>query len=139
MDLSRFLDAQQPVYSKVVAELKAGSKASHWMWFIFPQIDGLGMSAMAKRYAIGNLEEARAYLADPVLGARLKECVNLLLQVQGRSAAEIMGAPDDIKLRSCATLFREASAADSIFQRLLDKYFEGDPDPATLKLLTHTA
>ena len=134
-DLQRFVDAQAPVYESVRAELKAGRKQSHWMWFIFPQIDGLGSSPASKRYAIRSLAEAEAYLRHPVLGPRLLECAEVALGVDGRSASEIFGSPDDWKLRSCATLFACASPAGSVFHRLLDKYFHGERDAKTLGLL----
>jgi uncharacterized protein (DUF1810 family) len=135
-DLERFVSAQEPVYSRVLGELRNGYKTTHWMWFIFPQIAGLGFSSMAQRYAICGLAEARAYLEHPVLGPRLGDCTSLLLTIQGRSANEILGSPDDVKLRSCATLFGKASSTPgSVFEQLLGKYYQGKPDPATLKLL----
>ena len=137
-DLHRFLEAQDPVYDRVLAELKAGAKQSHWMWFIFPQIEGLGSSAFARRYAIASLEEGQAYLNHPVLGARLLECCTLLLPHPGRSAREIMGSPDDVKLRSCLTLFSRVAPATPVFQQLLDRYYGGRPDPATLARLPPT-
>lgn len=130
-DLKRFVDAQNPVYERVLAELKAGRKRSHWSWFIFPQLAGLGSSSMAARYAISSLDEARAYLAHPVLGPRLVECVGLVNAVEGRSAETILGYPDDLKFRSCVTLFREASG-DPVFQAALDKFFDGAPDALTM-------
>jgi uncharacterized protein (DUF1810 family) len=134
-DLSRFVQAQQPVMDDVRAELAAGRKRTHWMWFVFPQLRGLGHSAMARHYGIASREEAAAYLAHPVLGARLRECVELVLAVQGRTAHEIFGSPDDLKLRSCLTLFREIDAPDGVFGRALARFFEGQPDPMTLQLL----
>ena len=133
-DLERFVTAQEEDYARALAELRAGEKRSHWMWYVFPQIDGLGSSYMAQQYAIKSLDEAKAYLAHPVLGPRLRECANALLAVQGRSAREIMGSPDDLKLRSSATLFARASA-EPLFQQLLDKYFDGEPDSRTLELI----
>lgn len=130
-DLQRFVDAQNPVYERVLAELKAGRKRSHWSWFIFPQLAGLGSSSMAARYAISSLDEARAYLAHPVLGPRLTECVGLVNAVEGRSAETILGYPDDLKFRSCVTLFREAGG-DPVFQAALDKFFDGAPDALTM-------
>lgn len=134
-DLARFVDAQRDVYTRAVAELKSGRKRSHWMWYIFPQLDGLGHSAMAHRYAIKSLAEARAYLARPVLGQRLQECAQVLLGLEGKTAHDIFGSPDDLKLRSCATLFSQVSPADSLFHRLLTRYFEGNADSRTLQLL----
>jgi uncharacterized protein (DUF1810 family) len=134
-DLQRFVDAQAPVWTRVRAELSAGAKASHWMWFIFPQIEGLGFSAMAQRYAVSGLDEARAYLAHPVLGPRLREAVGLLLAVDGRTARQVMGQPDDVKLRSCLTLFAHAAPAETAFREALAKYFAGEEDPATLARL----
>lgn len=138
-DLTRFLDAQATVYEKVHAELTAGRKRSHWMWFVFPQIAGLGRSRTARDFAITDLDQARRYLADPVLGGRLRDCVGLMLRHQNRSALDILGSPDDLKFRSCLTLFREAAddAADrGGFTKALDVFFEGRPDRLTLELLT---
>ena len=134
-DLSRFVQAQQPLMDDVRAELAAGRKRTHWMWFVFPQMRGLGHSAMARHYGIASRDEAAAYLAHPVLGARLRDCVGLVLAVQGRTAHEIFGSPDDLKLRSCLTLFREIDGPDSVFDRALAQYFDGQPDPMTLRLL----
>jgi uncharacterized protein (DUF1810 family) len=138
--LARFLEAQQRVYAQARAELAAGRKASHWMWFIFPQLAGLGSSATAHHYAIGSLEEAHAYLAHPLLGERLRECTRLVLQVQGRTPAEIFGYPDDLKFRSCMTLFARASddtrPEDRLFAEALGRCFAGEPDPLTVRLLT---
>jgi len=133
-DLDRFLVAQQPVIGAVRDELRLGRKASHWMWFVFPQLAGLGRSAMAQHYAIGSVEEARAFLDHPVLGSRLVECVELVLAVEGRTAHDIFGSPDDMKLRSCLTLF-DAIDRNGVFARALERYFEGRPDRATLDLL----
>lgn len=133
-DLSRFVDAQAPVVERVRAELKRGRKTSHWIWFVFPQVAGLGMSMMSQKYAIGSADEARAYLAHPVLGQRLRECVEILLEQEGRSAHAIFGSPDDMKLRSCLTLFSETSG-EEVFLRALDKYFDGEPDAGTLRIL----
>jgi uncharacterized protein (DUF1810 family) len=135
-DLQRFLAAQEPVYPTVVAELRAGHKESHWMWFIFPQLAGLGNSAMTQRYAIRDLEEARAYLEHPILGTRLRECAELVLAVQGRTIHEILGAPDDKKLCSCATLFAAETDEGSVFEWLLAKYYDGAEDERTLEFLT---
>ena len=133
--LERFLEAHKRDYAVALSETRAGEKRSHWMWYIFPQIEGLGFSTMSQRYAIRNLAEARAYLDHPVLGPRLVSCVEALLHLENRSAAEIFEFPDNRKLRSCATLFAAASAAGSPFHRLLEKYFEGEPDPATRQRL----
>ena len=134
-NLQRFVDAQAPVYERVRAELKNGRKHSHWMWFIFPQIAGLGHSAMAQRYAISSLREAEAYLTHPVLGPRLRECVALVAQVEGKSAYEILGPPDDMKFRSCLTLFAHAAPGEPLFRDALAQYFEGEEDPATVARL----
>ena len=135
IDLRRFVSAQEPVYAAVIAELRAGRKRTHWMWFIFPQIDGLGHSATTIYYAIKSLAEARQYLAHPVLGARLIECAEAALTVEGRSAAEIFGYPDDLKLKSSMTLFAQVAEPGSAFARVLNKYFHGEADPRTLALL----
>jgi uncharacterized protein (DUF1810 family) len=134
-DLGRFARAQDGDYDRALAEVRAGRKASHWMWYVFPQLAGLGSSPMARRYAIRGAEEARAYLAHPVLGPRLKEIAEAALAVEGRSARDIFGSPDDLKLRSCATLFASVSPPGSVFERVLDKYYGGEPDEATLRLL----
>jgi uncharacterized protein (DUF1810 family) len=133
--LERFLRAQEDDYATALAELKAGRKRSHWIWYIFPQLDGLGFSAMAKQYAIQSLDEARAYLEHPVLGARLRECAEAVLGVEGRSISAILGSPDDLKLRSCATLFAEVAPAGSVFERVLDRYYGGRRDERTLQIL----
>jgi uncharacterized protein (DUF1810 family) len=133
-DLERFVTAQDRVWPEVVAELAAGRKRTHWMWFVFPQIGGLGSSAMAQRYAIGSLEEARAYLAHPVLGARLREVTRLMLGQRGRAAEAVLGGIDAVKLRSSMTLFREAAPGEALFGEVLDAFYEG-PDPRTLALL----
>ena len=130
---SRFLEAQEPVYAQVCAELRAGRKTSHWMWFIFPQIAGLGASAMARTFAIASLEEARAYLRHPVLGPRLEECCRLVNRIEGRTIGEIFGYPDDLKFRSSMTLFAHAADDNTVFQEALDKYFGGEFDPLTLE------
>jgi uncharacterized protein (DUF1810 family) len=136
-DLNRFVMAQEPVIGRVFGELRNGRKASHWMWFVFPQLAGLGFSAMSQRYAIASLDEACAYLAHPVLGPRLTRCVELVLGVDGRSAHDIFGGPDDLKFHSCVTLFDEASP-NGAFEQAIEKYFGGRPDPATLDLLRET-
>lgn len=133
--LGRFVEAQERAYPTALAELREGRKRGHWMWYIFPQLDGLGHSATARCYAIGSLEEARAYLDHPLLGPRLAQCCEAVLAVQGRSAHAIFGSPDDLKLRSCATLFALASPPGSVFERLLERYFQGRPDGRTLNLL----
>lgn len=128
----RFLQAQDAVIDSVRDELRAGRKRSHWMWFVFPQIAGLGHSAMAQRYAVSSLSEARAYLAHPVLGPRLRECSELVLATEGRTIREILGAPDDLKFCSSMTLFLAADPAQEVFRACLRKYFAGQTDPATL-------
>ena len=134
-DLSRFLRAQEVDYEQVVSEIRSGRKRSHWMWYVFPQIDGLGFSSLSKRYSIKSLGEARAYLAHPVLGPRLLECAEAVVSVEGRSATEVFGSPDDLKLRSCATLFASVTPPGSVFERLLGKYYRGRRDDKTLQLL----
>lgn len=134
--LNRFARAQEDDYDQALAEIRSGRKHTHWMWYIFPQIDGLGFSSTAKWYAIKSLAEAEAYLNHPVLGPRLVECAEAALSVEGRSANAIFGSPDDMKLRSCATLFARVAPAESVFHRLIDKYFQGRPDEKTLQLLS---
>ena len=134
-NLQRFLEAQHATYDEALAEIRGGRKQSHWMWFIFPQYTGLGGSEMAMRYAIHSKAEAEAYLSHPLLGPRLLECAEAALAVPAGSASEIFGYPDDLKLKSCATLFAEVSPADSVFERLLGKYFAGERDERTLQLL----
>ena len=134
-NLSRFLQAQERSYETALAELKRGSKQSHWMWFIFPQIAGLGSSPTAQFYAIQSRAEAEAYSAHPILGPRLIACAEALLGIEGKSALEIMGSPDDLKLRSSATLFAAIAPTGPIFHLLLDKFFGGEPDPRTLEIL----
>jgi uncharacterized protein (DUF1810 family) len=134
-NLQRFVDAQARVYESVRTELRQGSKRSHWMWFIFPQIAGLGRSAMSTRYAISSLAEAEAYLKHPILGPRLRECTRLVMLVEGRSAYEILGSPDDMKFHSCLTLFACAAPEDQLFRDALEKYYDGAEDPATLAKL----
>lgn len=133
-DLKRFIEAQEPVIDRVREELRRGRKTSHWMWFVFPQIAGLGFSPMSQKYAIRSLDEARAYLAHPRLGPRLRECVELVVRIPGRSVHDIFGSPDDMKLRSCLTLFSQASD-DPVFHQALQRLFEGEGDPATRDLL----
>ena len=134
-DLQRFVDAQAPVIDQVREELSQGRKRSHWMWFVFPQIAGLGFSAMAQLYGIGSLDEARAYLRHPLLGPRLEDCTSLVVAVSGRTATEILGSPDDMKFRSSMTLFAHAAPQKPIFAEALRKYFGGKLDPETLKRL----
>jgi len=134
-NLDRFVQAQEEVYPRALAEIKLGRKRSHWMWFIFPQIDGLGYSSTARFYAIKNADEALAYLNQPLLGKRLIECSEALLKVKAKSAEEIFGYPDDLKLRSSMTLFANVSPPDSIFSRVLDQYYASQPDGQTLELL----
>jgi uncharacterized protein (DUF1810 family) len=133
--LSRFLSAQAEIYDAALGELRRGRKESHWMWFIFPQLAGLGSSEMAQRYALRGRAEAAAYLAHPILGSRLEECARAILEVPGKSALEILGSPDDLKLKSCATLFREVAGSRSRFGDILDRFFSGEPDSRTLALL----
>jgi uncharacterized protein (DUF1810 family) len=133
-DLRRFVAAQDPVLVQVEAELAAGRKASHWMWFVFPQLKGLGRSSMAQHYGLASAAEARAYWAHPLLGQRLRDCTERVLAVDGRSAHAIFGSPDDLKFRSCMTLFAQATG-EPLFTRALAKYFDGQPDEATLQLL----
>jgi uncharacterized protein (DUF1810 family) len=138
-DLIRFVNAQDRIYTQVVAELTDGCKRTHWMWFIFPQLAGLGRSAMAQRYATRDLDQARLYLADPILGARLREVVRLMIGHRGKTALEILGSPDDLKLRSCLTLFRDAASERSdreLFTRALEQFYRGESDTLTLELLS---
>lgn len=133
--LERFVEAQEDVFAEVLDELRAGHKRGHWMWFIFPQLKGLGHSAAAAYYGIGSLEEAAAYLRHPVLGPRLVECTELVNEVEDRSIHEILGSPDDLKFRSSMTLFARAGEDDAVFRAALKKYFGGEPDRLTLELL----
>ena len=133
--LDRFVDAQRGVYDSAVRELRAGRKTSHWMWFVFPQIAGLGRSAMAQTYAIGSLEEARAYVEHPVLGARLRECAGILAGHRGQSAEAILGGIDAIKLKSSMTLFARAAPEEAVFRDVLAQFFDGAEDEATLQRL----
>jgi uncharacterized protein (DUF1810 family) len=134
-ELQRFVQAQEPRMDDVLAELAAGRKRTHWMWFVFPQLRGLGHSQMAWHFGLQSRDEAAAYLAHPLLGPRLRQCVAQVLAIDGRSAHAVFGSPDDLKLRSCLTLFREIDGIDGVFGQALDKYFDGQPDPATLQLL----
>jgi uncharacterized protein (DUF1810 family) len=131
-DLQRFVEAQDPVYGRVCDELRRGRKTSHWMWFVFPQIRGLGHSPTARKFAVASLAEARAYLAHPVLGPRLRQCAQLVVDVEGRTASEIFGYPDDMKFRSSMTLFALAAPDDPLFKSALTKYFPAGPDPETV-------
>lgn len=133
--IERFVEAQHGTYDAALREIHGGAKRTHWMWFVFPQIEGLGHSAMARRYAIASLDEAKAYLAHPVLGARLREIAEAAAALPQHSATEVFGSPDDLKLRSCATLFALVSAPGSVFERLLDKFFAGERDAETLRLV----
>jgi uncharacterized protein (DUF1810 family) len=138
-DLERFVRAQDGIFDQALAEISSGRKRSHWMWFVFPQFAGLGMSATSQHFAIRSVGEARAYLAHPVLGPRLQQCADALLSVDGRTAHDIFGSPDDVKLRSSATLFAAAASSGSAFQRVLDRYFDGAPDERTLHLIAEAA
>jgi len=137
-DLIRFVDAQAQVYHQVVEELTDGRKQTHWMWFIFPQMSGLGRSVMAQRYAIRDIDQAQRYLADPILGDRLRHDVHLMVRHKDKSALEILGSPDELKFRSCLTLFYEAASEKSVrslFASALEQFYKGEPDPRTLELL----
>jgi uncharacterized protein (DUF1810 family) len=133
--LERFVQAQEPVFERVMAELRGGQKTSHWMWFVFPQIEGLGHSPTARRFALSSRAEAEAYLRHPVLGPRLRECTRLVNAVEGRSIEEIFGYPDHLKFRSCVTLFAHATGDNQVFVDALGKYFGGEYDPLTLDRL----
>jgi uncharacterized protein (DUF1810 family) len=132
-DMQRFIDAQDGVYAQVVAELRRGRKTTHWMWFILPQIVGLGHSEMSRRYAISSVAEAREYAAHPVLGARLRECVGIVLGLEGRTAMEIFGSPDNLKFHSSMTLFDASVPEEPLFGAALDKFFSGQRDAETLR------
>jgi len=134
-DLARFVEAQEHDYVQALSEIRRGRKRSHWMWYIFPQFDGLGFSSASRRYSIKSVAESEAYLRHPVLGPRLVESARATLGVEGRSALEVFGSPDDMKLRSSATLFASVSPAGSVFEQVLDRYFGGEPDGKTLQLL----
>ncbi len=134
-DLGRFVRAQGADYEQALSEIRGGRKRTHWMWYIFPQIDGLGFSSTARYYAVKSIAEAKAYLGHPILGPRLLACAEAVVGVEGRSATEIFGTPDDLKLRSCATLFACVSPPSSVFYRLLAKYYRGERDSRTLQLL----
>jgi uncharacterized protein (DUF1810 family) len=137
-NLDRFVEAQGDTYSRALAEIRNGDKRTHWMWFIFPQIDGLGSSSTAKSYAVKSADEARSYLQHPILGPRLIKCAEAALGVEGRSANDIFGFPDDLKLKSSATLFAAVSPPGSVFERLLEKYYGGERDEKTVELLGRT-
>jgi uncharacterized protein (DUF1810 family) len=134
-DLTRFVRAQESDYERALSEIRSGKKRTHWMWYVFPQIDGLAFSSTAKHYSIKTVAEARAYLDHPILGPRLLECAEAVVRVEGRSATEIFGTPDDLKLRSSATLFACVSPRATVFERLLTKYYGGERDGKTLQLL----
>jgi uncharacterized protein (DUF1810 family) len=129
------VQAQNDDYEQALSEIRSGKKRTHWMWYIFPQIDGLAFSSTSKRYSIKSVEEAKAYLDHPILGPRLLECAEAVIHIEGRSATEIFGSPDDLKLRSCATLFACVLPTGSVFDRLLEKYYHGGRDEKTLQLL----
>jgi uncharacterized protein (DUF1810 family) len=135
-DLRRFVDAQDRVYGTVIAELRNGAKRSHWIWFVFPQLRGLGHSPTAQRFGISSLDEARAYLAHPVLGPRLRGCTRLVAAIEGRSVDQIFGWPDNLKVRSSMTLFARATDDNAEFRAVLDKFYNGDDDPATVERLS---
>jgi uncharacterized protein (DUF1810 family) len=134
-DLGRYVSAQQPVYERVVEELRRGQKTGHWIWFVFPQLAGLGSSDMSRYFAITSLDEARAFLAHPVLGARLRECAGIILATRGRTAQDIFGLVDAKKVRSCMTLFRRAAPDETVFGQVLDRFYGGVSDGATERLL----
>lgn len=138
-DLDRFVAAQQADYQRALGELRRGRKQSHWMWYIFPQVQGLGHSLMSRRYALSGVEEARAYLAHPVLGPRLLECCRAVLEAGSSNPREVFGTPDDLKFRSCLTLFALADPAEPVFAELLDKFYGGKKDPQTLDILKRAA
>jgi len=135
LDLARFIEAQEEDYRQALSEIRSGRKRSHWMWYIFPQFQGLGFSPTSQQYSIKSLDEARAYLQHPELGPRLVRCFVTLLELEGRTAHDIFGSPDDMKLRSCATLFAKVSPPGSVFEQLLVRYFDGKPDDATIRLI----
>ena len=134
-DLTRFVRGQQDDYEQALSEITSGQKRTHWMWYVFPQFDGLAFSSTSKYYAIKSIEEAKAYLEHPIIGPRLRACAEAVVGVEGRSATEIFGSPDDLKLQSSATLFASVSPPGSVFDRVLEKYFGGTPDDRTLQLM----
>jgi len=136
-DLHRFVEAQESDYDRALSEIRDGHKRSHWMWYVFPQFAGLGTSPTATRYAIASLDEVRAYLQHPILGPRLIQCAEAVLTLEGKSATEIFGSPDDLKLRSSATLFAHVSPPGSVFERIIDKYYRGEKDEKTIQLLAN--
>ena len=138
-DLQRFVTAQDEHYPEICAELRAGFKESHWMWYVFPQLRGLGSSGLSQHYGLASLEEARAYLQHPLLGSRLRECTRLVNAVEGRTIRQILGSPDDLKFRSSMTLFSLASGREEVFESALRRYCAGEPDPRTLALLGRSA
>ena len=135
-NLSRFLKAQGPVYEQALAEIRAGRKRTHWMWYVFPQFAGLGHSPTSVHYAVASSDEAETYLAHPILGPRLIECAEAVLENEGRSASDIFGSPDDLKLRSSATLFAAVAPDGSVFHRIIDKFFDGEQDVRTIELMS---
>jgi uncharacterized protein (DUF1810 family) len=138
-DLERFLDAQASCFASALGELRAGRKRTHWIWFVFPQLAGLGVSATSRQYALSGLAEARAYLAHPVLGPRLREAIDAMLVHRAASAASILGELDAMKFRSCLTLFARAAPAEPLFAAALERFFDAGPDPASLRLLSTSA
>jgi uncharacterized protein (DUF1810 family) len=138
-NLARFVEAQEQDYETALSEIRAGRKCSHWMWYVFPQFQGLGNSPTSVHYAIKRVGEAEAYLSHSLLGPRLIECGEAVLQIQGRSAHDVFGSPDDMKLRSCATLFGSVSPDGSVFHRIIDQFFEGRPDERTIRLLRNSS
>ncbi len=138
LTLQRFVSAQRPIYQQVLEELNDGAKRTHWMWYIFPQIKGLGVNEMARYYSLENLQEARMYLAHPVLGSRLRECCEIVLNIRNKTAAQIFGHPDDLKFRSCLTLFNLAAPDEVLFKKLIDKYYKGFLDPKSIEILKTT-
>ena len=137
-ELQHFFDAQEPVYGQIRSELAAGAKTSHWIWFVFPQLQGLGRSGMAVKYEIVSRHEATAYWQHAILGTKLKECVELVLAVKGKTAFQILGTPDDLKFRSSMTLFAHAVLDEPVFRRALAKYFDGRDDSRTMELLARS-
>jgi uncharacterized protein (DUF1810 family) len=135
-NLQRFIEAQDPRYGSVLQELRAGHKRGHWMWYVFPQIQGLGESAMSRKYAISSQDEAKAYWEHPILGTRLRECTQLVMNVEGRTTEQIFSYPDNLKFHSCMTLFERSASDSTIFRAALLKYFGGEPDQSTLEILT---
>jgi len=137
--LTRFVRAQEQSYDQALRELELGRKEGHWMWYVFPQVDGLGSSPTSKLYSIKSEDEARAYLKHPILGPRLQECAEAILSVDGKSAREILGSPDDLKLKSCATLFAYVSPPGSVFEQILERFYAGERDEATLRFFARAS